>query len=84
MILRVGPKLWERAADVMANQPPPADWAETTGLTSGDHTAIIAGILLIWAHGPAIARMVAAGKADRARFRRSWSMPPTHPMRWAC
>ncbi len=68
LILRIGPQLWDRAADVMANQPPPADWAETTGLTTADHTVIIAGILLIWAHGPAIARMVAAGKIDRAEI----------------
>jgi len=66
LILRAGPKLWDRAAEVMANQPPPSDWAETTGLTTADHVAIIEGILLLWAHARAIARMVAAGKPDRA------------------
>jgi hypothetical protein len=65
LVLRAGPALWERAATCLARQPPPADWAEATGLTPSDHAAISAALILVWGSAPAIARQVAAGKPDR-------------------
>lgn len=55
-LARVGMPLWARASALLAGTPPPAEWAEATGLGAEDHRALRDVVVLVLRHGPATAR----------------------------
>jgi hypothetical protein len=65
LILRVGPRLWARAAELLATAPPPADWAASTGLSPADHTVLRRIVVAVLRQAPAIARQVPRRPPDR-------------------
>jgi hypothetical protein len=56
-ILRSGTKLWPLAADVLSAAPPPDLWADDTGLTAADHSAIAFPLATLLHQGRTVAAL---------------------------
>jgi len=54
IVRRVGSPLWARAAEALVDAPPPADWAEATGLNAADHRTLRDAVALVLHHAPTI------------------------------
>ena len=65
LILRAGPPLWVRAAELLADSRPPADWVDATGLQLADHAALRRMVVSVLRQAPAIARQVPRNPPDR-------------------
>ncbi len=65
LILRAGPPLWARAAELLADSRPPADWVDATGLQLADHAALRRMVVSVLRQAPAIARQVPRNPPDR-------------------
>lgn len=61
---RAGARLWARAAALLAAEPPPADWAEATGLADADYRAIRDAAVLVLRHAPAMSTQLNADPLD--------------------
>jgi len=65
LTLRVGPRLWAGAAELLAAAPPPADWGEATGLQAADYAALRRIVVSVLHQAPAIARQVPRPTPDK-------------------
>jgi hypothetical protein len=66
LVLRAGPPLWARAAELLTDSRPPADWVDATGLQLADHAALRRIVVSVLRQAPAIARQVPCNPPDRA------------------
>lgn len=64
--MRSGSVLWTRAAQLLADAPPPSDWAQTTGLAEADYRTIRDAVMLVLRHAPAMAREMDSDAPDAA------------------
>lgn len=65
LILRAGPRLWARAAELLTDSRPPADWVDATGLQLADHAALRRMVVSVLRQAPAIARQVPRNPPNR-------------------
>jgi hypothetical protein len=65
LVLHVGSPLWARAAELLADSRPPADWTHSTGLQLADHAALRRLVVSVLRQAPAIARQVPRASPDR-------------------
>ena len=47
IVAAVGPRLWPRAAEILANAAAPADWTTTTGLGASDHANLARAVVAV-------------------------------------
>lgn len=66
LTLRAGPPLWARAAELLTDSRPPADWVEATGLQLADHAALRRIVVSVLRQAPAIALQVPRSPPDLA------------------
>ncbi len=74
----LGPALWPRAAAILREAPPPAQWRAATGLEEADHGALAGRIAALLAQAPELAAMEAellAGKPPTAAGLAAWLAP---------